>query len=168
MADSFNTTFDKPWVGALGRWRSAAALALGLAVSLPAARAQMVDTQWLVDGFRGSAAFIQPEALMGQAQVIQGGFAEGPFYACDLAGQSMRYTRYGVDAFFQNPEFEVFKLWRAELSANTQHVFVHRIQCAGGDAAQRRTLYPFVTNDADQHAWLAFEDGVFRFKAKAP
>lgn len=144
------------------------AAVLGLALWQPAARAQMVDTQWVVDDFRGDAIFIQPQTLMGQAQVIQGGFAQGPFYACDLAGQSMRYTRYGLDEFFQNREFEVFKLWRSELSAGAQHVFVHRIQCAGEDAAQRRTLYPFVTNDVDQFAWLAFEDGVFRLKAKAP
>ena len=46
------------------------------------------------------------------------------------------------------------------LSSNT--LFVHRITCeSDGNPANRRVMYPFVTNEARKSAWYLFEGGVF-------
>lgn len=84
------------------------------------------------------------------------------FYNCDYAGQFSTYTRYDNDAFFANPEFELFLPLREEMTLSSDTLFVHRITCeGGGNPAKRRVMFPFVTNEARKSAWYLFEGGVF-------
>lgn len=124
--------------------------------------ADFIDTRWSVVGFTGEAWFINTQDVIGQSQTFNRGFAEGVFYNCDYAGQSSTYTRYDNDDFFANPEFEVFLPLREEMTLSSEALFVHRVTCeGGGDPAQRRVMYPFVTNEARKSAWYLFEGGVF-------
>ncbi|WP_209833798.1 hypothetical protein [Ruegeria sp. HKCCE3926] len=131
--------------------------------SFPAsANADFIDTQWSVVGFTGEAWFIDAQDVIGQSQTFNRGFAEGVFYNCDYAGQSSTYTRYDNDEFFANPEFELFLPLHEEMTLSSDTLFVHRITCEGeGNPAQRRVMYPFVTNEARKSAWYLFEGGVF-------
>lgn len=134
---------------------------LCLAMSTPV-HADFIDTRWSVVGFTGEAWFINSQSVIGQSQTFNRGFAEGVFYNCDYAGQSSTYTRYDNDAFFANPEFELFLPLREEMTLSSEALFVHRITCEGGDSpAKRRVMYPFVTNEARKSAWYLFEGGVF-------
>jgi hypothetical protein len=84
------------------------------------------------------------------------------FYNCDYAGQSSPYTRYDNESFFINSEFELFLPLREEMTLSSESLFVHRITCEGdGNPANRRVMYPFVTNEARKSAWYLFEGGVF-------
>lgn len=137
------------------------AVALGLALSTPT-YADFIDTRWSVVGFTGEAWFINSQSVIGQSQTFNRGFSEGVFYNCDYAGQSSMYTRYDNDAFFANPEFELFLPLREEMTLSSEGLFVHRITCEGsGNPAQRRVMYPFVTNEARKSAWYLFEGGIF-------
>ncbi|MBB95524.1 MAG: hypothetical protein CML68_13160 [Rhodobacteraceae bacterium] len=137
------------------------AAAFGTLLSAPA-QADFIDTRWSVVGFTGEAWVINPQSIIGQSQTFNRGFAEGVFYNCDYSGQSSTYTRYDNDAFFANPEFELFKSLRNELTLSSETLFVHRITCEGdGNPANRRVMYPFVTNEARKSAWYIFEGGVF-------
>lgn len=137
------------------------ATALGLALNTPA-YADFIDTRWSVVGFTGEAWFINPQNVIGYSQLFNKGFAEGVFYNCDYAGQSSTYTRYDNDAFFANPEFELYHPLREEMTLSSEGLFVHRITCeGGGNPAQRRVMYPLVTNEARKSAWYLFEGGVF-------
>jgi len=132
------------------------------AVLSSAAQADFIDTRWSVVGFSGEAWFINPQSVIGQSQTFNRGYAEGVFYNCDYAGQSSSYTRYDNDAFFANPEFELFLPLREEMTLSSEALFVHRITCeGGGNPAKRRVMYPFVTNEARKSAWYLFEGGVF-------
>lgn len=139
---------------------------LGLALCAVAltggAQAQSVDGTWTVSAFTGDAIFLEPDAVIGQEQTIEGGFAEGPLYGCDFAGQSMRYTRFEMAEFMAARGFEMFAPVREEIARAGAQVFVHRINCNGGDDPQaRRALYPLVTVDDAPLAWYPFEEGVF-------
>jgi hypothetical protein len=126
------------------------------------ANADFVDTRWTVVGFTGEAWFINPQSVIGQPQLFSRGFAEGVFFSCEYTGQSATYTRYDNHAFFSNPEFELFLPLREGMTLSSQALFVHRITCeGGGNAMNRRVLYPFVTNEARKSAWYLFEGGVF-------
>jgi hypothetical protein len=128
----------------------------------PNAMADFIDTTWSVVGFQGEAWYINAKDVIGKSQTFEGGFAEGVFFNCDFAGLSSSYTTYAMDDFFLNPEFTLFKAAESEIRLSSQKVFVHRITCeGGGDPAQRRVLYPFVTNEARKSAWYQFEGGVF-------
>lgn len=135
--------------------------ALSIALSTPA-YADFIDTRWSVVGFTGEAWFINSQGVIGQSQTFNRGYAEGVFYNCDYAGQSSTYTRYDNDAFFANPEFELFLPLREEMTLSSDALFVHRITCEGdGNLVQRRVMYPLVTNEARKSAWYLFEGGVF-------
>lgn len=135
--------------------------AFGAILSAPA-QADFIDTRWSVVGFTGEAWFINTQSAIGQSQTFNRGYAEGVFYSCDFAGQSSTYTRYDNDAFFANPEFELFLPLREEITLSSEALFVHRITCeGGGNPAKRRVMYPFVTNEARKSAWYLFEGGVF-------
>ncbi|HCP81988.1 MAG TPA: hypothetical protein DIT67_10500 [Octadecabacter sp.] len=126
------------------------------------ANADFIDTRWSVVGFTGEAWFINPQNVIGQSQLFHKGRAEGVFYSCNFAGQSSTYTRYENEAFFANPEFELFAPLREGMTLSSETLFVHRITCeGGGNPAQRRVIYPFVTNEARHSAWYLFEGGVF-------
>jgi hypothetical protein len=126
------------------------------------AQADFIDTSWSVVGFTGEAWFINTQSVIGQSQTFNRGYAEGVFYNCDYAGQSSTYTRYDNDAFFANPEFELFLPLREGMTLSSEELFVHRITCeGGGNPAKRRVMYPFVTNEARKSAWYLFEGGVF-------
>ena len=148
----------------LHRLGIATACAVGLAAP---ASADFIDTTWTVTGFTGDAIFVDPDALIGQTQYFERGFAEGAFFACDFEGLAATYTRYEGEAFFANPEFARFGLLRDVMTDASEAIFVHRISCAGdGDASRRRQLYPFVTNETRSHAWHLFEGGVFTLRAR--
>lgn len=137
------------------------AATIGAILSVPA-QADFIDTRWSVVGFTGEAWFINPQSVIGQPQTFNRGYAEGVFYDCDYAGQSSSYTRYENNAFFANPEFELFLPLREEMTLSSEALFVHRITCeGGGNPAKRRVMYPFVTNEARKSAWYLFEGGVF-------
>jgi hypothetical protein len=137
------------------------AATLGATLFTPA-HADFIDTRWSVVGFTGEAWYINTQSVIGQSQTFNRGFSEGAFYNCDYAGQSSTYTRYENDAFFANPEFELFLPLREEMTLSSESLFVHRITCeGGGNPAQRRVMYPFVTNEARKSAWYLFEGGVF-------
>jgi hypothetical protein len=137
---------------------------LPLVVSLLATQAQadFIETTWTVNAFTGEAWFIDPAALQGATQYFEGGFAEGAFYTCDFAGQSMSYTTYAPEDFLANPEFAAFTTLDDPRFTLASEVFVHRITCEGdGDPAARRVLYPFITTDGRDAAFLPFEGGIF-------
>jgi hypothetical protein len=138
-----------------------AAAAICLVVSAPA-HADFIDTRWSVVGFTGEAWFIDSQSVIGQPQTFNRGYAEGVFYNCDYGGQSSTYTQYDNDTFFANPEFDVFVPLREQMMLSSESLFVHRITCeGGGNPAERRVMYPFVTNEARKSAWYLFEGGVF-------
>lgn len=137
----------------------AATLVLGLAVS--SASADFVNTTWTVEKFTGEAWFVQPNKVIGHTQMFNGGYAEGFFYSCDFNGQSMTYTSYANDDFFKNPEFDTFIPLKANMEADSDTLFVHRITCNGNDLVPSRVLYPFVTNETRRSAWYLYEGGVF-------
>jgi len=121
-----------------------------------------IETAWHVIGFEGEAWFANPQEIIGQSQSFEGGYAEGVFYQCEFAGQSMTYTTYSTDDFLANPEFEQFLRYADGISLSSERVFVHRVTCEGdGDPTARKVLYPFVTNEARISAWYLFEGGVF-------
>jgi hypothetical protein len=140
-------------------------LALAVAVSCGVARADFLDTTWTVSQFQGEAWFVEPEKVIGETQTFEGGFAEGFFYSCDFTGQSMTYTAYGNEAFFENPEFALFEPLRNDMTTDSQKLFVHRVTCNGNDLIQPRVFYPVVTNENRQHAWYLYEGGVFSLTA---
>jgi hypothetical protein len=125
-------------------------------------RADSVEANWTVVGFEGEAWFITPRVVIGQSQIFDRGFATGVFYYCNYAGQSLTYTRYTNDDFFANQEFRLFSILREEMTLGSEALFVHRITCeGGGNPAERRVMYPFVTNESRKSAWYLFEGGVF-------
>jgi hypothetical protein len=134
-------------------------LAFGLAGS--PASADFIETAWRVTGFTGEAWGTDTAALIGAVQEFSGGWASGPFFACDHTGLSMTYTAYMPDDFFANPEFALFAPLAEEIRAGTRRVFVHRISCPGAGGAAPRAIYPFVTTNARRHAYYLFEGGVF-------
>ena len=137
------------------------AAAFGALLFTPA-QADFIDTRWSVVGFTGEAWFIDPQSVIGQSQTFNRGYAEGVFYNCDYAGQSSSYTPYDNEAFFTNPEFELFLPLREEMTLSSETLFVHRVTCeGGGNPAKRHVMYPFVTNEARKSAWYLFEGGVF-------
>lgn len=137
----------------------AATLVLGLAVS--PASADFVETTWTVEGFTGKAWFVDPDKVIGQTQMFDGGYAEGIFYECGFNGQSKTYTTYDNEDFFENPEFEKFIPLKAEMEAESDTLFVHRVTCNGSELVLPRVLYPFLTNETRQRAWYLYEGGVF-------
>ena len=130
------------------------------------AYADFIETTWRVVGFEGEAWFADPQEIIGRSQSFEGGYAEGVFYQCEFAGQSMTYTTYSTEDFLANPEFEPFLPYADGISLSSDRVFVHRVTCEGdGDPAARKVLYPFVTNEARKSAWYLFEGGAFELFA---
>ena len=145
-------------------WRAALVSAL---IAVPgAALGDFLDTTWTVTGFAGEAWFAEPETIIGQTQTFERGYAEGVFYQCDFGGQSSTYTAYATEDFLANPEFALFAPLAEALAADGTRIFVHRVSCnGGGDPALRRVLYPFVTSESRQAAWVLFEGGVYTLAA---
>jgi hypothetical protein len=137
----------------------AAIFTIGL-VAGPAS-ADFVNTTWTVERFTGETWFVQPNKVIGQTQMFNGGYAEGVFYSCDFNGQSMTYTTYANDDFFDNPEFDTFIPLKANMEADSETLFVHRVTCNGSELVPPRVLYPLVTNETRQQAWYLYEGGVF-------
>jgi hypothetical protein len=136
------------------------ALALSL-LPLPAV-ANFVETTWLVTAFTGEAWQQDPEALIGQTQVIESGFASGVFYQCDYGGQSFSYDILKVEDFVANPVFADFFPLADDLRATNSPIYVHRISCAGGETpGARQAMFPFVTTDNHSTAYFQFEGVVY-------
>ena len=139
-----------------------AALALLLAFTAAPAHADFIEINWTVASFTGEALFIDPATVKGATQYFEGGYAEGVFYACDYAGQSMTYTSYAAADFLANPECAVFSTLDDPRFTLASEIFVHRVTCEGsGDPAARRVLYPFITTDGRDVAFYPFEGGIF-------
>lgn len=129
--------------------------------------AQTIDADWTVTAFSGEALFVDPQKVIGTVQSFNGGYSEGPFYACNFGGQSMGYTTYDMVEFINSRAFELFLPAHAEISQTGSKVFVHRISCNGDDdPLSRRALYPFITVDDAPIAWYPFEEGVFKMEIK--
>jgi hypothetical protein len=142
-----------------------APIKLAFCLAATAAQADFIDTKWTVTSFAGEAWFVDAPGLIGATQEFYKGFAAGAFYACDYAGQSMTYTTYSTADFLANPEFATFAVVADQVKAAGATVYVHRISCAGGDAATRRVIYPFVTTEGRKTAFYLFEGGVFTLQA---
>lgn len=141
--------------------RGAAICAALLLTAVPAS-ADFIEIPWTVAAFTGEAWFVDPALVIGAAQSFEGGFAEGVFYACEFAGQSMTYTTYKLGDFLKNREFEPFALLDDPRFTTAEEIFVHRVTCEGdGNPAARRVLYPFVTTDGRDVAFYPFEGGIF-------
>jgi hypothetical protein len=132
------------------------------------AYADFIDTKWTVVGWTGEAWFANTQNIIGKTQQFHRGEAAGVFYSCDASGQSSTYTTYEtVDAFLENPEFELFKPAEKDLRLSGAKVFVHRITCDGhGDPDKRRVLYPFVTTEKRHSAYYLYEGGYFSLFAR--
>ena len=138
------------------------ALALLLALTAAPARADFIEITWTVSSFTGEAWFIDPASVKGATQYFEGGYAEGVFYTCAYAGQSMTYTSYAPDDFLANPEFAAFATLDDPRFTLAAQIFVHRVTCEGsGDPVARRVLYPFITTDGRDVAFYPFEGGIF-------
>ncbi|WP_109312473.1 hypothetical protein [Ruegeria sp. AU67] len=94
---------------------------------------------------------------VGRSQSFNRGFADGVFFTCN-GGLSATYNVYENDAFFQNPEFELFLPYREGMELSSERLFVHRISCTSNGFS---AIYPFMTNEARKSAWYLFEGGVF-------
>lgn len=124
-------------------------------------QADSIDGSWSIVGFEGEAWFVDSQDLIGKTQEFSGGYATGPLYSCDFAGQSMAYNTYTNNEFFANPEFSLFVKVKESMTLSSEKLFVHRITCDGqGDASARRVLYPIVTNEARASAWYQYEGGI--------
>ena len=141
------------------------ALALCL-LPLPAA-ADFIETTWTITAIAGEWFVGDAADLIGQTQAFEGGWAEGAFYSCDFAGQTMGYTVWGVEDFLANPEFAAFDAVADDLRALDSPLYVHRITCLGVDAPDARAvMHPFVTNDSHAVAHYAFGGAVFTLEAE--
>ena len=121
--------------------------------------AQFIDTKWKVIGYVGETWFANPENIIGKYQAFYKGFANGVFYSCDYAGQSMTYNTYSLQDFLRNKEFKLFKENNVLLKDTT--IFVHRITCNGKKDSDRKVMYPFVTVDKSTKAYYLFEGAIF-------
>ncbi|MAY69554.1 MAG: hypothetical protein CMK40_03450 [Porticoccaceae bacterium] len=121
--------------------------------------ANFVDTRWKVLSYVGETWFSKPEDIIGKYQEFYKGWAEGVFYSCNYAGQSMTYNSYSPSEFLGNKEFSLFGEQQVELNEDT--VYVIRITCNGDNARDRRVLYPFVTQNNSNKAYYLFEGAIF-------
>ena len=124
--------------------------------------AQFVDTKWKVISHVGETWFSKPEEIIGKYQEFYKGWAEGVFYSCDYAGQSMTYNKYTPKEFLNNKEFSLFEETKIMLSEDD--IFVHRITCNGKKGFDRKIIYPFVTQDNSNKAYYLFEGAIFILK----
>jgi hypothetical protein len=128
-------------------------------------QADFLETTWIVEKFAGEPWFLDPSNFLGETQSFQGGYADGVFYACNYDGQSMTYTSYDVEDFFENAEFRRFESVHDEISLGATTVFVHRVTCARPDGESHpAVLYPFVTNDVRDQAWYLIEGVIFSLR----
>ena len=138
------------------------------------AKADMVETTWIVDSFVGDPIFADPKKILGQRQMFYKGMAKGIFYSCDYGGQIKTYNTYSFDEFLKNKEFDLFAKYNDQLfriknkPVAPSEVFVHRITCNGKDNPEkRRVLYPFVTlGDSEKwkKAFYLFEEAIYILK----
>jgi hypothetical protein len=126
------------------------------------ANAQFIDTKWTVVKSVGEAWFEKPKNVIGKTQEFYKGWADGYFFQCDYEGQSATYTKYSLNQFFNNPEFEIFKKEKNNLSFSGKNIFVHRISCNGN----KRILYPFVTVEPGNKAYYLFEGAIYILEYK--
>ena len=138
------------------------------------AKADMVETTWLVDSFVGDPTFADPEKILGQKQMFYKGSAKGVFYSCNYSGQTMTYNTYSLNELLTNKEFDLFAKYKNQLfriknkPVTPSEVFVHRITCNGkDDPKKRQVLYPFVTlGDSEKwrRAFYLFEEAIYILK----
>jgi len=121
--------------------------------------ANFIATKWKVSSYVGETWFSKPEDIIGKYQEFFKGWAEGVFYSCNYAGQSMTYNSYSPSEFLGNKEFSLFGETNVELNQDT--VYVHRITCNGKNGNDRKVLYPFVTQDNSRKAYYLFEGAIF-------
>ena len=121
--------------------------------------ANFIATKWKVSSYVGETWFSKPEDIIGKYQEFYKGWAEGVFYSCYYAGQSMTYNSYSPSEFLGNKEFSLFGETNVELNQDT--VYVHRITCNGKNGNDRKVLYPFVTQDNSRKAYYLFEGAIF-------
>ena len=138
------------------------------------AKANFIETVWIVDSFVGDPTFADPKKILGQRQMFYRGSAKGVFYSCDYAGQTKTYNTYSFDAFLNNKEFDLFAKYKEQLfkiknkNVVPSKVYVHRITCNGkDDPKKRRVLYPFITlGDYEkwQRAFYLYEEAIYILK----
>ena len=116
-------------------------------------------SKWKVSSFVGETWFSKPEDIIGKYQEFFKGWAEGVFYSCNYAGQSVTYNSYSPSEFLGNKEFSLFGETHVEL--NQHKVYVHRITCNGKNGNDRKVLYPFVTQENSRKAYYLFEGAIF-------
>ena len=121
--------------------------------------ANFIATKWKVLSYVGETWFSKPEDIIGKYQEFFKGWAEGVFYSCNYAGQSMTYNSYSPSEFLGNKEFSLFGETHVEL--NQYKVYVHRITCNGKNGNDRKVLYPFVTQENSRKAYYLFEGAIF-------
>lgn len=121
--------------------------------------ANFIATKWKVSSYVGETWFSKPEDIIGKYQEFFKGWAEGVFYSCNYAGQSMTYNSYSPSEFLGNKEFSLFGETNVELNQDT--VYVHRITCNGKNGNDRKVLYPFVTQENSRKAYYLFEGAIF-------
>ena len=70
--------------------------------------AQYIDTKWTVTGYSGELWFAEKDKIIGKFQQFNKWWADGVFYSCNFAGQSVTYNSYDIREFLQNKEFVLF------------------------------------------------------------
>ena len=126
--------------------------------------ADFIRGAWEIQSFVGSQSFAKARPIIGKYQSFDGGWAGGVFYNCDFAGQVMTYTKYSLEQFLANKEFDVFKKYAKELEFDSNDIFVHRISCNGKKDEDRALIYPFVTTDKRKKAYYLFEEAIYILK----
>jgi hypothetical protein len=132
------------------------------------AHADFIETQWTVTEYRGDVPASERIKVVGKTQEFLGGWADGVFYACDYAGQTMSYEMYTPESFLANPDLADYGFDRiAELLAGSKDVFVHTIRCEALDNPEARMeLFPFVTTDQRTQAFYPADNGIYVMKAR--
>lgn len=126
--------------------------------------ADFIEAKWEVKSFVGEQSFAEERPVIGKSQSFDGGYAVGVFYNCEFAGQVMTYTKYTLNEFLANKEFDIFKQYQKELKFDSDEIFVHRISCNGKTDGDRALIYPFVTTGKRQKAYYLFEKAIYILK----
>ena len=135
-------------------------------------KAQYINTKWTVTGYFGELWFAEEENILGKQQEFYKGWADGVFYSCDYAGQSVTYNAYTIKEFIENKEFELVNQEKAfskvfaknGLVDKNKKVFVHRITCNGNKVVDRKVLYPFITVNGSNKAFYIYEGAIITLK----
>mgnify|MGYP001289876919 FL=1 len=127
--------------------------------------AEFLETKWTVTDHVGDLWYAKKENLIGKNQIFDGGYAEGVFYSCDFAGQSMTYNTYKFKDILKNKELSQKGnlekvLDKNYLNSEGQVFFVHRITCNGKSISDRKVMYPFITAKNSNKGFYLYEGAI--------